>query len=455
MDLERLFDPARIAVIGASRTEGKLGYEAMANAAAFDGDVIPVNPSASGSVFGEPFVDSVADIENTIDLALVCIPGPVAPAVVADCGAAGVGAAVVYAGGFAEAGEEGSERQAELIETAATHDIALLGPNTSGFVIPRIDLFASFVDGVERLTLGSVAVLAQSGGVAHQLAFAARREGRGLSAMVGLGNRANVGFPEAIRYFDADPATDAVCLHVEGTDRGRRLVEACRAARTPITAYKVGQSDVGAFAASHTGALTGDHGLYTAGFAQYGVSTTDSTTALLDGGIALAASPSPGGSNVGVVTAQAGPGIVIADRLQREGASLPSLSAATRDRIEDSLPGITYAENPVDTGRPMPEFGDVLTTVAEDDGIDIVLVYELFEEALGFPIEALDGLAARVGKPVLFVTEGPAEAMAAERRALEEAGVPVFTAPERGAAAAGLLARYASLTAGEGVSGDV
>jgi acetyltransferase len=148
---------------------------------------------------------------------------------------------------------------------------------------------------------------------------------------------------------------------------------------------------------------------------------------------------------VGVVTAQAGPGIIIADRIQRAGGRLPDLTAETRARIDGILPGITYDDNPVDTGRPMPEFGEVVTAVAEDDRIDVVLVYELFEAALGLPVDDLEGLAERVGKPVLFATEGIEGELDADRDALEAAGVPTFETPERAADAAGVLARYARL----------
>ena len=441
VNISRLFDPDSIAVIGASRTEGKLGYEAMANAVEFDGPVYPVNPSGEGRVFDREFVESVTDVDEPVDLALLAVPAPVVPDVVEECGQAGVGGAVIYAGGFAEAGGEGAELQTAATEAAAEHDLALLGPNTSGFVIPETSLYASFAGGVEEFQPGNVAIVAQSGGVAHALAFQALREGRGISAMVGLGNRANVGFEETIEYFDGDDATDAIVLHVEGTDTGRALLETCRDASTPVAAYKVGRADVGAFAESHTGALTGDHDLYTAGFAQYGVSTVDSITGLLDAGVSLAASPEPRGSNVGVVTAQAGPGIIIADRLKQAGVDLPPLTDDTQDQIGDVLPGITFAENPVDTGRPMPEFGEVVEAVAGDPNVDVVLVYELFEEALGFPVDTLSGLADRVDKPVLFATEGEPTAMADDLSTLREADVPVFTTPERGAEAAALLAQ--------------
>ncbi|PSQ03630.1 CoA-binding protein [Halobacteriales archaeon QS_6_71_20] len=453
MNLQRLFDPDTIAVVGASTDEDKIGYEAMANAVGFDGTAYPVNPSAEGSVLGEAFVESVGDIDERVDLALLCVPGPVVPEVLEECGEADIGGAVIYAGGFAEAGDDGRELQAAVVDIADAHDVALLGPNTSGFVVPGEGLLCSFAGGVERVPAGDVAAIAQSGGIAHDLAFRATREGYGLSAMVGLGNRANVGFEEAIAYFDGHDDTDAIALHVEGTDDARSLLETCRAVETPVVAYKVGQSDVGEFAESHTGALTGDHDLYLAGFEQYGVPTVDSTAALLDAGVALATEPELTGGDVGVVTAQAGPGIVIADRLQRAGATLPELGPETRERIDGILPGITFSGNPVDTGRPMPEFGDVVEAVATDDAVDVVVVYELFEEALGFPVEALDGLHETADTPVLFVSEGPPDSMAAEVAALREAGVPVYFQPERGAEAAATLARYAEIRKSEDEDG--
>ncbi|MFC6766883.1 CoA-binding protein [Natrinema soli] len=443
MNLRRLFRPECIAVIGASRTEGKLGYEAMANAVAFDGPVYPVNPSAEGSVLGEPSEASVTDIDERVDLALLAVPAPVVPEVLAECGEANVGGAIIYSGGFAEAGEDGKALQTEVTEVADKYGIALLGPNTSGFVAPAQNLFTSFAGGVESIEPGGVTILAQSGGVAHQLAFSAHREGRGISTMVGLGNRANVGFEETVRYFDDDPQTDAIVLHVEGTDTGRALVETCCDADTPVAAYKVGKADVGDFAESHTGALTGDHDLYTAGFAQYGVSTVDSTTELLDAGVALADAPSPDGPNVGVVTAQAGPGIAITDRLKAADAEFPTLTDETQEAVEEILPGMTYSANPVDTGRPMPEFGDVVAAVARDENVDVVMVYELYERALGYPTEGLEGLVDEVDKPIVFATGGPDAVLADELAGLESLDIPTFRTPERGADAVAALVQDA------------
>jgi len=254
-----MFDPSAVAVVGASKTEGKIGYEAMANAVEFARPVYPVNPSSEGACSGQRLSRQWPTLTTMSTSRFCCVPGPATPGVIEECGEAGIGAAVIYAGGFAEAGEDGERLQQSVVETANEYGISVLGPNTSGFVVPGRDLLCSFASGAE-LPAGNVAIVAQSRGVAHALAFQSRRQGRGVSAMVGLGNRANTGFSEVIEYFDGDEETDAIVLHVEGTDDGRALLEACRASETPVVAYKVGQSDVGEFAESHTGALTGDHG---------------------------------------------------------------------------------------------------------------------------------------------------------------------------------------------------
>ncbi|WP_226008376.1 acetate--CoA ligase family protein [Natrinema salinisoli] len=461
MTVADLFDPEGIAVVGASDTPGKIGYEAMQNAIQFDGPVYPVNPSSSGTVFNREFISSVTEISGEVDLALCCVPAPVVPDIIRECGEAGIGGAVIFAGGFSEAGPEGQELQERLVETAIEGDVAVLGPNTSGFLVPEEKLYATFATNINTIPPGNIAVIAQSGGLAYAIAFQAENKGVGLSAMVGLGNRANVGFKEAIEYFDSDVKTDAIVLHVEGTDNGRGLLETCERIETPVVAYNVGEQDVGDFAESHTGALTGEYELYEAGFAQYGVPTVRSSTELLDAGTVLASSPQPDGPNVGVVTAQAGPGIAITDRLKAAGANLPSLTEETQDVVEEILPGITFSANPVDTGRPMPEFGDVVAAVARDENIDIVLVYELYEGGLGYPTEALEGLAEEVDKPIVFASSGPDEIVREELAELEALGIPTFTAPERAADATSALVQYAKRNAepdvtvvGKGVSTD-
>ncbi|ELZ05297.1 CoA-binding protein [Natrialba asiatica] len=437
MSLPALFDPDGVAVIGASATPGKLGNDAMSNVEAYGTEIYPVNPSSSGTVFGYEFVDSVR--ETDAELALCCVPRHLQPDVIEECGEAGVEAAVIFAGGFAEMGGDGAELQHAIAETAAAYDMTVLGPNTAGYAIPHEDLYGSFVPRIRDVGTGNVGLVTQSAGVGITMSFQLTREGYGISAMFGLGNRMNTGFADVIPALDDDPRTDAIVMHVEGTDDVDALLRACQTAETPIAAFKVGEHDIADLARAHTAAPAQDNAIYEAGFDQPGLVTVSSTTELLDAGRALADSPTPDGPNVGLVTAQAGPGIIMTDFLKGTAATFPDLTDETRKRLDEILPGITYAENPVDTGRPMPEFGAVIDAVARDDNVDIVLVYEIYEDSLGYPVDELETLSAEVDKPICFTVAGPDHALEDERRQMEAAGVPTFDTPERGAQAVGAL----------------
>ncbi|SDY48684.1 CoA-binding protein [Halobellus clavatus] len=436
MGISDLFDPQSIAVIGASATPGKLGNDAMANAKEFDGPVYPVNPSGDGTVYGYEFVDSVADTDA--DLALCCVPAPATPDVIEDCGRAGVGAAVVFAGGFAEAGEAGQTRQAEIRQTAEEYDIAVLGPNTAGHIIPHKNIFSSFVPGFDEIEQGDVAVVAQSGGIGVTATFQLEREGYGISGMYGLGNRVNTDFADVIPKLDEDPQTKAIGLHIEGTTEIDEFAEVVSDATTPIVALKSGNR-MRDFVQAHTAAPNQTYERYEEILTANGGAMAGSVTELLDASRVLAKSPTPAGPNVGLVTAQAGPGIMMADYLAERGATFPELTAETQDQLDDLLLGFTYDENPVDTGRPMPEFGEVIDTVARDDNVDIVLVYEIFEHSLGYPIDELETLSAELDKPIVFTVAGPYDPLEPDRQRMEELGIPTFDAPERGAYATSVL----------------
>ncbi|MFB6251843.1 MAG: CoA-binding protein [Halobellus sp.] len=436
MGISDLLDPQSIAVIGASATPGKLGNDAMANAKEFDGPVYPVNPSADGTVYGYEFVDSV--VETDADLALCCVPAPATPGVIEDCGQAGVGAAVVFAGGFAEAGEAGETRQTEIRQVAEEYDIAVLGPNTAGHIMPHKNIFSSFVPGFDEIEQGDVAVVAQSGGVGVTATFQLEREGYGISGMYGLGNRVNTDFADVIPKLDEDPQTKAIGLHIEGTTEIDEFAEVVSDATTPIVALKSGNR-MRDFVQAHTAAPNQTYERYEEILTTNGGAMADSVTELLDASRVLAKSPTPKGPNVGLVTAQAGPGIMMADYLAERGATFPELTAGTQERLDDLLLGFTYDENPVDTGRPMPAFGEVIDTVARDDTVDIVLVYEIFEHSLGYPVDELETLSEEVDKPIVFTVAGPYEPLEPDRKRMEELGIPTFDAPERGAYATSVL----------------
>jgi acetate---CoA ligase (ADP-forming) len=440
-------------VVGASRDRSKAGYQMLRTLGDFPGPLYPVNPKG-GEILGRPALSSVRKAPEEIDLAVLVVPPAVVPDALEDCAAAGVEAAIICAGGFAEAGARGEELQTEVLHLAADSGMRLLGPNTSGLVNPGAGLFASFVPSVRRLQPGGLAIVAQSGGVNHALAFLAAEAGLGVHFAVGLGNAADVGPADVLEHLADDDTVEVVALHIEGVEDGRRLVETVAALTSlvPVVAVVAGRSDVERFASSHTGALTRDWALTTASLEQAGAVVVETSRELVSAAHALATRRLPPVSEpgVGIVTGQAGPGILITDTLRTAGLTVPELQPSTREQLDELLPDITYHDNPVDTGRPGPEFGTVLETVSSDPRIDVVVAYGLHEPDALDPKQVL--AAANSGVPLVFGTGGPTEDLAETVGELRTGGVPVLTSPEETAYAARALvadarSRYRRATA--------
>jgi len=434
--LEPLFAPRGVAVIGASRDPGKLGAVMARSLAGFGGRVALVNPRDPGMYSS----CAAAAADGPVDLAVLCLPAAVSAAALADAAAADAGAVVVCGGGFAEAGPEGARHQAALAAIATETGIRVLGPNTSGFVVPTRRLTASFVPGAADVPAGRVAVVAASGGVNHAVAFLLAEAGHGVSVAVGLGNGADVTAPDVLDYLAADPHTAAVALHVESVADGPRLVVAVSrlAAAKPVAALVVGRHDVAAFAQSHTGALATSWRTTRAALRQAGAVLVDSERELVDAVSALSlVRLRPGVSGVGVLTGQAGPGLLLLDDLRGRGVSVPDLAGGTQARLAELLPPLTYQRNPVDTGRPGPEFASVLSAVAADPGVDVVAAYALHEPDALDLVTAVKAAAPAV--PVVAGVGGTGPGVAAARCALLERGVPALADPTGVAAAVAAL----------------
>lgn len=319
----------------------------------------------------------------TPDLVVSCIPAAATADALREAAAVGARAALVCAGGFAEAGDDGALHQKALTEVVRDTGIRVLGPNTSGFLAPHRRLTASFVPGASDLEPGPVAVVAASGGVNHALAFALAEAGVGLRLGVGLGNSLDVTQGDVLRHLAEDDGVRAVALHVETAAEGRRLTEAVHRLtdRVPVVALVVGRSDIGDFARSHTGALATSWRVTGTALRQAGAVLVDDERDLVGAVTALSrvrlpANPRPG---IGLVTAQAGPGLLLTDDLRSHGIQVPPLVDRTVKELRELLPALTYLNNPVDTGRPSPALTQVVERVSEDPGIDVTAVYGLLE----------------------------------------------------------------------------
>ena len=441
--LSPLFEPCTIAVVGASASPDKAGYAMLRSLRSFPGSLFPINPRAT-EIGGFAAYPRVSEVPDNVDLAVLTVPPQAVPPALRDCAEAGVRAAVICSGGMGESGAAGAVLQEEALTVIREAGIRVLGPNTSGYINPAAGACASFVPGVPEIQPGALAVVAQSGGVNHALTFQAQNEGLGVRLAVGLGNAMDVTAADVLDYLADDEGTRAILLHIEGVPDGRRLYEALERTteRKPVAALKIGRADIGEFARSHTGALTGSWRLARSALAQAGAVVVEDTVELLDAARALAANrlPPKAKPGVAVISGQAGPALIIADALRTAGVDLPELQAQTVERLGELLPPLTYQRNPVDTGRPGESFTAVLAAVGEDPAIDALAVYGLHEPGALDPVASLEGMRARTDAPTLFITGGLQKELAPTMSALEAAGVPVYLAPERGARAVRALA---------------
>jgi acetyltransferase len=429
-DLSALLQPRGVVVVGASSNPDKLGFAMATSLESFPGEVRLVNsrPTTGMHVSIE---DAAAD--GAMDLAIMCVPAQHTATALRESAEAGIGAALVCAGGFAEAGGPGAGYAREIDDVVASTGIRLLGPNTSGFFVPEASLFASFVPGVRKLGAGSVAVVAASGGINHVLSFRLEDEGAGVSVGVGIGAGQDVAAPEILRYLATHDPTRAVILHVETVADGRALVDAVQAlaAVKPVVALVIGRNDVSEFAQSHTGALATSWRTTRAVLRQAGAILVDDEAHAVAAATALAGrrarlSPAAG---IGLITAQAGPGLIIADALG-DTSALPRLAESTQHTLSTLLPPLTFQANPIDTGRPGESFSEVVSVVANDPSIDVLGVYAITEPVVDI---VADVLRSGVGKtvPVLVGVDGPAADIARVRASGRLSDVPVLTGPTR------------------------
>ncbi|AOD24877.1 acyl-CoA synthetase (plasmid) [Rhodococcus sp. p52] len=434
-DLRSLFSPRGVAVVGASRSGAKLGAVMARSLRSFDGALGLVNsrnPDPGSGLHASVAAASQA-LGAPLDLAVLCVPAAACASAVEDAAAAGIKAALVCAGGFAESGEAGAAHQAALLEAARRTGVRLLGPNTSGFFSPAQKLTASFVPAAGDVPAGGVAVVAASGGINHALSFLLAEAGLGVSLAVGLGNATDVTAPDVLDHLRGDDATRVVALHVESVADGRRLVESVRALteRVPVVALVVGRNDVAEFAQSHTGALATSWRTTRAALRQAGAILVDDEQQLVDAVVALSHSRLAPAANpgVGIVTAQAGPGLLLMDSLRGHGVAVPGLSDGTVARIGELLPPLTYQRNPVDTGRPSETFGAVLEAVAADPGVDVVATYALTEPDSIDLAATVPAASAASAVPTLVGLGGAPEEVREIRRRLHAAGVAAYGAP--------------------------
>ncbi len=447
--LDRLLAPRSVAVVGAGRLEGP-GHRVVRNllAAGFTGSVHPVNPTAR-AVRGVPAVAKIGDISPPVDLAVIAVPAPAVLDVVAECGQAGVAAVLVISAGFAEAGPEGRQAEAELLSVVRRYGMRLVGPNCLGVVNtgPDVRLNASF--GLEMPPPGGLCLASQSGAVGIAVLDAASRNGLGVAEFVSLGNKADVSGNDLLLEWWRDPRADVIGLYLESFGNPRRFARIARlvASDKPVLVVKGGRSSRGSRAgASHTAAAATPDRVLDALCASAGVVRLDSLPELLDVARLLAGRPLPQGSRLAVLGNAGGGGVLAADVAAAAGLEVPPLTTPTIEALR-ALGPVDTDGNPLDLGATASAaaLAEALRIVAGSGEVDLVVAVVASTGDNDAP-GALDAIARAAAEcPEVPVTVVALGAVTGPQR-IETDGVriPIFEFPETAVRALGHVARYAA-----------
>ncbi len=381
-DLDAVFAPASIAVVGGSDDATKWGGSVLANllGGGFEGAIYPINPRG-GTIAGLRAYASLHELPETPDLAVVALGSAAAIPEVEECGRSGVAAAIVIAAGFAEAGEDGAAQQARLARAAADGGVTLIGPNCMGVLCTSARLNAvGFV--TLRPEQGPLSVISQSGNIGTQLLMTAERRGIGVEKFVSSGNQATTDANDLLEYLAGDARTEVIAMYIEGLADGRRFYELARATtpRKPVVVLRGGLSALGRQAASsHTGALAGSAAVFRAAARQAGVIVAADPDEALDVAALLAYQPLPSGDRVAIVTLGGGWGVLTADLLAEHGLRLADLPPNLIAAIGELLPPFWSRGNPIDlvatVSAGVPEL--IIEEVANCDGVDSVVTLAL------------------------------------------------------------------------------
>jgi acetyltransferase len=389
-NLDKLFKPASIAVIGASPRLEAVGGVLWRNLrrAGFEGALLPVNPRRT-ELDGVACYPDVPSLPAVPDLAVIATPPETVPGVIRDLGARGTKAAVIISAGFGELGTRGKELQQATLDAAKPYLLRLVGPNCVGVMVPGVGLDASFSHIAPRR--GHLAFVSQSGAMITAVLDWAAARNIGFSNVVSLGDMADVDFGDMLDFLAYDHETRAILLYVEGLREARKFMSAARAAARikPVLVVKVGRfAESAKAAASHTGALAGSDAVYDAAFRRAGMLRVGDMTELFDAVETLALTRPLRGEQLAILTNGGGPGVLATDALMAMGGHLAQPTPATIEKLNGVLPPTWSHGNPVDIigDADGARYAEALTALMGDANTDAILVLNC-PTALGDPQE--------------------------------------------------------------------
>jgi acetyltransferase len=398
-NLDAIFRPSSVALIGASAHRGTVGAFAAVNlqTCGFRGQIMFVNPHLE-SLGDKKVYPNVRSLPESPELAVIATPPESVPTLIAELGARGTKAAVIISAGFGELGERGKALQQATLEAARPYSLRLVGPNCVGVIVPRSGLNAGFSHLSPRE--GDLAFVSQSGAIVTAVLDWAAPQEIGFSHVVSLGDMADVDFGDMLEYLAADSTTRGILLYVEGIKQAHKFMAVARAAtwKKPVVVVKVGRyAESARAAASHTGALAGSDAVYDAVFRRVGMVRVFNTEQIFEAVETLARTEPQQGERLAILTNGGGPGVLATDSLIDLGGCLAQLSPETMACLDTLLPKTWSRGNPVDIigDAPGQRYAAALAALLDDSAVDAVLVLNC-PTAVGNPTEAAQAVVATV-----------------------------------------------------------
>ncbi|MBM4140979.1 MAG: CoA-binding protein [Nitrospira sp.] len=444
---KNFFNPQSIAVIGASRTPGKVGYDILKNILqyGYQGAVYPINPEAP-EILGVKAYLSILDIPGEVGLAVVVVPPPKVGEVISQCGAKKIDSAIIITAGFGESGSEGTKLEDDLVRRAKESGMRFIGPNCLGVIDTHSRVNASFAAGMPAT--GSIGFFSQSGALCVAVLDRALAEDIGFSKFISMGNKADISDTDIMLALAEDDNTKVILGYIEGVKDGKQFMEVASqvSKKKPLIILKSGITSSGARAASsHTGALSGREASFDAAFKQSGVTRAHSFADLFNYALAFADQPLPQGPNIVIITNSGGPGILAADASDRSGLQLISLRKEIVDKLRTFLPSFASFYNPVDIlGDASAErYEKALTTVLEDDKVNgvIVLLTPTAIVDVEATAKAVASIANSTDKPILTSFMGK-KRVEPGAKILMKSHVPNYSYPEEAVSSLNAMYHY-------------
>lgn len=444
--LEALFQPDSVAVIGASRTPGKVGHDVFANlvAGGFPGEIVAINPAAQ-EILGHPCYDTLKSYGKKVDLSVIAVPQGLVEQAVHDSVAAGVGGIIVITAGFKEVGAEGAELEEKVARYCKRRGVRLVGPNCLGLISTAAKLNASFAGGMP--TPGAISVLSQSGALCTAILDLAAGRHLGLQSVVSIGNKADITEVDLLRSLGADANTTVIVGYLEDISNGDDFVKAAEEASSakPVVLLKSGTTAAGQkAAASHTGVLAGADTAYGAAFKQSGIVRADTFEQLFDYATAFSMQPLPKGNRVLIITNAGGPGTMAADAVEKAGMVVAELDRNVATALRKQLPAAASVGNPIDVlgDAPPDRYAAALAAAQDDDEVDSVVII-LTPQAMTKAPQTARAIAETMNgdKPVLVSFMGGLGVMPG-RDELAGANLPDYESPERAVGALRAMYEY-------------